>query len=421
MHDERQRFAYRGLLTCFFGGVDEQTRDALRAHGIAVHSTPHRLARAFARLVDYRLSRELLMETPQGLPAQVPASIKAAQEQAKTAVESGRTALMGEDAAHLMRGFGLQVADDRPTATLDSGEGDGEGIGHIVDVAVRLRDDADFGPVFEFAAPAIDGLSAPFMAYGLLPLNPVLAREIVSRSPYAMLAPIGPVLDALTALSEAVCCVEQIVGFTALLRVTRTQVQLVDPRITLGPVRGRLAIVPYPRQLEETIDWHGERLTIRPIRPEDEAAHSALIAAMTADDLRLRFFGAVSGFDHTQLARMTQIDYDREMALIATTGEGSAAVTLGVVRTITDPDNECAEFAVAVRSDLKGKGLGRMLMERMVAYVRARGTRWIVGEVLRENAPMLSLVKKLGFLISPTADPAVVEVKMQLRAETRAQ
>ncbi|MGN6650555.1 acetate--CoA ligase family protein, partial [Trinickia sp.] len=279
---ERQRFAYRGLLTCFFGGVDEQTRDALRAHGIAVHSTPHRLARAFARLVDYRLSRELLMETPQGLPAQVPASIKAAQEQAKTALESGRTALIGEDAAQLLRGFGLQVADDRPTATLASGEGDGEGIGHIVDVAVRLRDDADFGPVFEFAAPAIDGLWAPFMAYGLLPLNPVLAREIVSRSPYAMLAPIGLVLDALTALSEAVCCVEQIVGFTALLRVTRTQVQLVDPRITLGPVRGRLAIVPYPRQLEETIDWHGERLTIRPIRPEDEAAHSALIAAMTA-------------------------------------------------------------------------------------------------------------------------------------------
>lgn len=414
---ERQRFAYRGLLACFFGGVDEDTRDALRAHGIAVHSTPHRLARAFARLVDYRLSRELLMETPQGLPAQVPASIKAAQEQAKLELGSGHTALMGEDAAHLLRGFGLQVADDRPTAPFDSGEGDG----HIVDVAVRLRDDADFGPVFEFAAPAIDGLSAPFMAYGLLPLNPVLAREIVSRSPYARLAPIGPVLDALTALSEAVCCVEQIVGFTALLRVTRMQVQLVDPRIALGPVRGRLAIVPYPRQLEETIDWHGERLTIRPIRPEDEAAHSALIAGMTADDLRLRFFGAVSGFDHTQLARMTQIDYDREMALIATTGEGSAGVTLGVVRTITDPDNECAEFAVAVRSDLKGKGLGRMLMERMVAYVRARGTRWIVGEVLRENAPMLGLVKKLGFAMSPTADPAVVEVKMPLRDEGRAQ
>lgn len=408
---ERQRFAYRGLLACFFGGVDDDTRDALRAHGIAVHSTPHRLARAFARLVDYRLSRELLMETPQGLPAQVPASIEAAQAEAKAALDAGRKTLAGEDAARLLRGFGLPVADHEASSTPDTSEA----AERVVDVAVRLRDDADFGPVFEFAAPAADGLSLPFMAYGLPPLNPVLARAIVSHSPYARLAPIGLVLDAVTALSEAVCCIEQIVGMKATLRVMRTKVWLVDPQIALAPTRGRLAIVPYPRQLEETVDWHGERLTIRPIRPEDEAAHSALISAMTPDDLRLRFFGAVSGFDHTQLARMTQIDYDREMALIATTGEGSAMATLGVVRTITDPDNECAEFAVAVRSDLKGKGLGRMLMERMVAYVRARGTRWIVGEVLRENGPMLGLVKKLGFATSATADPAVVEVKMPLQ------
>lgn len=408
---ERQRFAYRGLLACFFGGVDESTRDALRAHGIAVHSTPHRLARAFGRLADYRLGRELLMQTPEGLPAQVPASIEAAQAQAIAALEAGRTEMTGEEAARLLRGFGLQV-DESDASGLRDAVADDE---HVVDVSVSLRDDPDFGPVFEFIAPAADGLSAPFVAYGLPPLNPVLAREIVSRSPYARLTAVGPVLDALTALSEAVCCVEPIVRLTATLRVTRLHTRLVAPRVGLGAVRGRLAIVPYPRQLEETVDWDGRQLTIRPIRPEDEAAHSALIAAMTPDDLRLRFFGAVSAFDHTQLARMTQIDYDREMALIATTDEGGRTSTLGVVRTITDPDNESAEFAVALRSDFKGRGLGRMLMERMVAYVRSRGTRWIVGEVLRENAPMLGLVKKLGFEVRPTVDPAVVEVRMPLR------
>lgn len=419
---EHQRFAYRGLLACFFGGVDDETRDALRAHGIAVHSTPHRLARAFARLVDYRLGRELLMQTPQGLPAQVPAAIEAAQARARAAVAAGVTVLTGADAAAVLTGFGVEVVDsaepadladlaDRPAADASGAEE------HIVDVTVTLRDDADFGPVFEFAMPPTDPASSPIAAYGLPPLNPVLAREIVSRSPYARRTPVGPVLDALTALSESVCCVEQIVGLTATLRVTRTHARLVAPRIALGAVRGRLAIVPYPRQLEETLDWHGERLTIRPIRPEDEAAHSAFIGAMTPEDLRLRFFGAVSGFDHSQLARMTQIDYDREMALIATTGEGSQARTLGVVRTITDPDNETAEFAVAVRSDLKGKGLGRMLMERVVAYTRARGTRWIVGEVLRENGPMMGLVKACGFSVGHTADLAVVEVKMPLQGD----
>lgn len=426
---EHQRFAYRGLLACFFGGVDEPTRDALRARGIAVHSTPHRLARAFARLVDYRLGRELLMQTPQGLPAQVPAAIEAAQARARAALAAGETTLTGADAAALLEGFGLEVIDGMGEAaaapsTADTGAGAAAAAAvsadvdaHIVDITVALRDDADFGPVFEFTVPPADGMSAPFAVYGLPPLNPVLAREIVSRSPYARRAPVGPVLQALTALSESVCCLEQVIGLAATLRITRTRARLVAPRLTLGPVRGRLAIVPYPRQLEETLDWHGQSLTIRPIRPEDEAAHSAFIGAMTPEDLRMRFFGAVSGFDHSQLARMTQIDYDREMALIATTGDGGQARTLGVVRTITDPDNESAEFAVAVRSDLKGKGLGRMLMERMVAYTRARGTRWIVGEVLRENGPMLGLVKACGFSMSPTADPAVVEVKMPLRGD----
>ena len=420
---ERQRVAYRGLLACFFGSVDDETRDALRAHGIAVHSTPHRLARAFARLVEYRLGREMLMQTPQGLPAPVPACIEAAQAQAKAALGPRQTvALIGDDAMQMLRRFGLRIAnDERPTSRDGADQADRTDRGaddtHIVDMTVNLRDDATFGPVFEFTAPAADGASPPFAAYGLPPLNEVLAREIVARSPYARRASVQPLLEALTALSEAVCCVEQIVGLAATLRVTRTRAQLVAPRVVLAPVRGRLAIVPYPRQLEATIDWHGTRLTIRPIRPEDEPAHSAFATAMTPDDLRLRFFGAVSGFDHTQLARMTQIDYDREMALIATAGEGGDAVTLGVVRTITDPDNESAEFALAVRSDQKGKGLGRILMERMMAYVRARGTGCVVGEVLRENRPMLQLAKGLGFAVSSTVDPAVVEVRMRLRED----
>jgi acetyltransferase len=370
----------------------------------------------------------MLMQTPQGMPAPVPACIEAAQAQAKAALGAQQTvALVGDDAVQLLRRFGLRIADDeRPPNGDGSGQADRidrtDGAAddtHIVDITVNLRDDATFGPVFEFTAPAADGALPPFAAYGLPPLNEVLAREIVARSPYARLASVEPLLEALTALSEAVCCVEQIVGLAATLRVTRTRARLVAPRVVLAAVRGRLAIVPYPRQLEATIDWHGMRLTIRPIRPEDEPAHSALATAMTPDDLRLRFFGAVSGFDHTQLARMTQIDYDREMALIATTGEGRDAATLGVVRTITDPDNECAEFALAVRSDVKGKGLGRILMERMMAYVRARGTGCVVGEVLRENRPMLHLANALGFAASSTADPAVVEVRIRLREDAR--
>jgi acetyltransferase len=420
---EREHIAYRGLLACFFGGLDAATRDALRAHGIAVHSTPQRLARAFTRLVDYRLGRDLLMQTPQGLPARIPAVIEAAQRQACTALAAGETALSGEAAARLLERFGLSVqpqadADARGEARMESPLARADET--IVDVSVELFDDAQFGPVFRFTAPPADGVSARFVSYGLPPFNSVLAREIVSRSPYARRVPIEAVLGALTALSEAVCVVEPIAGLTAVLRITATRAELVAPQLRLAPTRGRLAIVPYPRHLEATFEWRGHRLTTRPIRPEDEAAHSAFIAAMSPGDLRMRFFGAVRGFDHSQLARMTQIDYDREMALIATVADASGAQqTLGVVRIVADPDNECAEFAVAIRSDLKGKGLGRLLMTRIIDYARARNTCFIVGEILRENTAMLALAKACGFETQPSDDPAVVSVRLSLQDTSR--
>jgi acetyltransferase len=219
----------------------------------------------------------------------------------------------------------------------------------------------------------------------------------------------------LTAVSQVVCDIEQIVALRLRVCMTRDGANVYEPHLTLGAHRMPLAIVPYPRSLEETLDWNGAKITVRPIRPEDEAAHKAFIAAMTPDDLRLRFFGAVRGFDHSQLARMTQIDYDREMALIAEAPDESGVMTtLGVTRAVADPDNETAEFAVAVRSDSKGKGLGKLLTTRIIAYSRARGTRLLVGEALRENTGMIELARRCGFEITKTEDPGVVGFRMRL-------
>ncbi|HZZ02538.1 GNAT family N-acetyltransferase [Paraburkholderia sp.] len=464
-----QRFAYRGLLACFFGGVDAATRDALHAQGIPVHTTPQRLARAFARLVDYRMGRELLMQTPEGLPAQIPEAIDAAQALARAALAAGEHQLTGEAAARFLERFGLRVewqaggpkVSGAQMAALSSRQGPAQestrGLAQrpmqvtvperklaaalpaaggqldpatddcadtgaaavakkpVVDIAVELHDDDNFGPVFRFTAPSADGVSDPLRVYGLPPLNPMLARDIVTRSRYARLIAPEPALAALTALSQAVCDVKELVGLTLTLRVFREHVTVVEPTLNIASTRSRLAIVPYPRRFEETLDWHGLRVTIRPIRPEDEAAHHDFVEAMTPEDLRLRFFGAVGSFDHSQLARMTQIDYDREMALIATvTSEDGFTRTLGVVRAIADPDNETAEFAAAVRSDQKGRRLGQLLMDRIIKYARARGTHWLVGEALRENTPMIALAKSCGFTITPTEDPGVVGFRMAL-------
>ena len=152
----------------------------------------------------------------------------------------------------------------------------------------------------------------------------------------------------------------------------------------------------------------GTRVALRPIQPEDEPLLHDLAAHMTPEDLRLRFFVPVHGISHVLAARLTQIDYDREMALVAT-HDGTA---LGIVRYFADPDRLRAEYAVAVRSDWKGRGVGYLLMNRLIAIARERGIGELTGEVLRENGPMLAMCRELGFAIAADpADPSIVHVR----------
>ena len=131
------------------------------------------------------------------------------------------------------------------------------------------------------------------------------------------------------------------------------------------------------------MQWEGSPLLLRPIRPEDAPAHVRFFAAVDQRDVRLRFFTALRELPPAQLARLTQIDYDRAMAFIATRpGADGQPETLGVVCAVADPDNRRAEFAILVRSDLKGKGLGQVLFGKLVDYFRGRGTEFLVGEAL---------------------------------------
>ena len=132
---------------------------------------------------------------------------------------------------------------------------------------------------------------------------------------------------------------------------------------------------------------------------------------MSPEDLRLRFFTPVRGLSHAVAARLTQIDYDREMALLAT-HDGAA---LGIAHFFADPDRLSAEYAIAVRSDWQGRGVGYLLMSRLIAVARDWGIGELVGEVLRENRTMLAMCRELGFALSPDpADPALLCVRKPL-------
>ena len=148
----------------------------------------------------------------------------------------------------------------------------------------------------------------------------------------------------------------------------------------------------------------------------DETQHAAFVARLSPQDLQMRFFHTRRHIGHAEMARLTQIDYDREMAFIAVApGPDGQDETWGVVRGLCDPDGEQAEFAVIVRSDLKGHGLGERLMRKLIAHLRQRGVRRVVGDILAANHRMLDLARSLGFVISrDPLDPDIRQAVLEL-------
>lgn len=165
---------------------------------------------------------------------------------------------------------------------------------------------------------------------------------------------------------------------------------------------------PYPRHLEgEVADLSGRRYRIRPIVPEDEREIQALISRLSPRAVRLRFFAPLKALSHEDAERLTRIDYDHEMALVLTEpGPAGTTPIYAVVRLVADARNEIGEYAVVVQDDLTGKGLGMLLMQRIIAYARTRGLQEIIGHVLAENTTMLKLCEELGFRFERHIDDA---------------
>ncbi len=176
---------------------------------------------------------------------------------------------------------------------------------------------------------------------------------------------------------------------------------------------GEMALTSDSAELEEHWDGAGEPLTIRPVRPEDAERHRAFFERLSPEDVRLRFFATMRELTPAQLDRFTRLDDPRDMALIAvreTTGE-----TVGVARLTHGDAPGIDEFAVIVESAMKGKGLGRHLMRRLIGWARAHGLAEIRGEILAENTPMLTFARHLGFTLHYSAGSAeIVEARLVL-------
>lgn len=283
---------------------------------------------------------------------------------------------------------------------------------HAHELIVGVSVDPVFGPVVLFGdgGTAVEVLAD--RALGLPPLNTPLALAQIERTRVARLlhgyrdepaADLEAIAGVLVSVSQLLVDVPELAELDINpLLVNHEGAVALDARVRVSAQRpagaANFAIQPYPSELIEGWTWQDQPVVLRPIRPEDEAQHRSFLEKLDPEDIRLRVFYSRRSIEHSELARLTQIDYAREMAFIATRAlpEGGEE-TLGTVRATVDPDNHTAEFGVIVRSDLKGSGLGHRLMNKMIDHLRARGTRRLVGTVLRINHGMLELARTLGF------------------------
>jgi acetyltransferase len=288
--------------------------------------------------------------------------------------------------------------------------------------------DPTFGPLMMFGSGGTAVEVLRDTAHALPPLDLKLAQDMMQQTHIWRLlqgyrdrpaADISSVAEALVRLSYLAARHPEIreIDINPLLADEQGVIAL-DARVSVADIGGApripMAIRPYPSQWQ--IDTEFESIgpvCIRPIRPEDEPLYRDFFAAVTLEDHRLRFFGAGPKLSHGFLARLTQIDYAREMAFVAVARDTSAL--LGVVRLIADPDYTRGEYAILVRSDLKGRGLGWRLMQHLIDYAKAEGLKELFGSVLTNNSTMLQMCRELGFTIeSEPGDESIRRVVLKL-------
>ncbi|MBI1209016.1 MAG: GNAT family N-acetyltransferase [Azospirillum sp.] len=291
--------------------------------------------------------------------------------------------------------------------------------------------DPQFGPVILFGHGGTAVEVVNDKALGLPPLTMHLARELMTRTRIFKLlegyrelpsANLEAIALTIIKVSQLVTDVPEILDLDINpLLADEYGVVALDARMRIGPATStgpeRLAIRPYPKELEERIRLgDGRELLLRPVVPEDEPSLQAAIAQLSPEEMRLRFFAPMKTMSHVMAARFTQLDYDREMALILTEpGIPGTKKMYGVVSLNADASNESGEYAILVRGDMTGMGLGLLLMRRIIDYAKSRAIGEIYGDVLLENHTMLRLCRALGFVQSQVPDePDQLRVTLKL-------
>ncbi len=295
------------------------------------------------------------------------------------------------------------------------------------ELMVGVVRDRIFGPIITFGAGGTEVEIFSDRAVALPPLNGYLAQDLIRSTRAAMLLGeyrnMPPV--AFDALEEVLLCISEMVCELPWLQeldinpliVDENGAIAADARIVIdhanvsGDRYSHMAIHPYPVHLIQELQLpDGKEITVRPIRPEDAEMEKDFVARMSDESKYYRFMDTIRELTQPMLVRFTQIDYDREMALVATIKlEDGTEQQIGVSRYVTNPDGESVEFALAVADDWQKHGIGRKLMSALIECARMKGYRAVVGDVLALNTKMFRLMTSLGFTIHPHPEDAAVK------------
>ncbi|WP_407179350.1 GNAT family N-acetyltransferase [Bradyrhizobium sp. STM 3562] len=300
------------------------------------------------------------------------------------------------------------------------------------ELILGFTDDPTFGTVVVFGRGGTAAEIINDKALALPPLDLQLARDLIEQTRVSRLLRAyrdvpavkqDAVAMALVKLSQMAADIPEIreLDINPLL-ADENGVMAVDARVAVGRVAPKFsgagpanfAVRPYPSRWERHIQIRDSwRVFVRPIRPDDEPLIHELLRHVTPNDLRLRFFAPMKEFTHQFIARLTQLDYARAMAFVAF--DEASHELVGVVRIHSDSIYESGEYAILLRSDLKGKGLGWALMQLIIEYARSEGLKAISGDVLRENTVMLDMCRDLGFEVkSDLGEADLCKVRLTL-------
>ncbi len=404
------------ILTCWLGVNSARVaRQRCLAQRIPTYDLPSDAVRVFIQRWRHQQNRIALMETPPSLPELFNADPAAARQTIHAALAEGRDTLSTEETSTLLQGYGIALTEPEPSPLA----GEGELIANDftpLELAIRMIIDPTFGPVLLLGLGGRWAALFDEVIAVLPPLNLALAREAIAHTRFyqqlqsadaAMTGLLDSVILLLVKVAQLVVDLGEVTELAlnpvlATARQATVGAAWIRMAVSDQPAHVRWAIRPYPRELEETLSLpDGSTLLIRPVRPEDEPAFIAGFAQLTAAEIRLRFMHRVKELTHSEAARLTQIDYDREMALLAVRQwPGQEPEGCGVARIIADANQERAEFAIILLWEATGIGLSSLLLRRLIGYARGQGLRELFGEILRENTPMLELCRAMGFTVN---------------------